>query len=65
MRAVFVDANDTLAVVTERLLSAATLPVSINRNPSIKPDDLPGLLGDADIMIVDHTTVPAPAHAAT
>ena len=59
MRAVFVDANDTLAVVTERLLSAATLPVSINRNPSIKPDDLPGLLGDAEIMIVDHTAVPS------
>ncbi|WP_439394497.1 NAD(P)-dependent oxidoreductase [Bradyrhizobium sp. PMVTL-01] len=60
MRAVFVDANDTLAAVTEKLLGAAKLPVSINRNPSIKPDDLPGLLGDAEIMIVDHAAVPKP-----
>lgn len=59
MRAVFVDANDTLAAVTEKLLGVAKLPVGINRNPSIKPDDLPGLLGDAEIMIVDHTAVPS------
>lgn len=60
MRAVFVDANDTLAAVTEKLLAAQNLPVSIVRNPAIKPDDLPGLLGDAEIMIVDHTAVPTP-----
>ncbi|MGC2086586.1 MAG: NAD(P)-dependent oxidoreductase [Bradyrhizobium sp.] len=59
MRALFVDANDTLAAVTDKLLRIDSLPVSINRNPSIKPDDLPGLLGDAEIMIVDHTAVPS------
>ena len=48
MRAVFVDANDTLAAVTEKLLGAAELPVSLVRNPSITPHDLPGLLGDAE-----------------
>lgn len=32
MRAVFVDANDTLAAVTEKLLGVANLPVGINRN---------------------------------
>ncbi|MEK9278393.1 MULTISPECIES: D-2-hydroxyacid dehydrogenase family protein [unclassified Bradyrhizobium] len=58
MRALFVDANDTLAAVTEKLLRADKLPVGINRNPSIKPDDLPGLLDGAEIMIVDHTAVP-------
>ncbi len=58
MRALFVDANETLAAVTDKLLRGDNLPVSINRNPSIKPDDLPGLLGDAEIMIVDHTAVP-------
>jgi D-3-phosphoglycerate dehydrogenase len=58
VRALFVDANETLAAVTDKLLAAQKLPVSINRNPSIKPDDLPGLLGDAEIMIVDHTAVP-------
>ena len=54
----FVDANETLAAVTDKLLASHKLPVSINRNPSIKPDDLPGLLGDAEIMIVDHTALP-------
>ena len=47
MRALFVDANDTLAAVTEKLLRTDKLPVGINRNPSIKPDDLPSLLGDS------------------
>src|ERR1700754_1512414 len=47
VRALFVDANDTLAAVTEKLLRTDNLPVGINRNPSIKPDELPGLLGDA------------------
>jgi D-3-phosphoglycerate dehydrogenase len=59
VRALFVDANETLAAVTDKLLSIESLPVSINRNPSIKSDDLPGLLGDAEIMIVDHTAVPS------
>lgn len=58
MRALFVDANDTLAAVTERLLRVQDLAVGINRNPSVKPDDLPGLLDDIEIMIVDHTALP-------
>ena len=58
MRALFVDANDTLAAVTDKLLRTQDLPVGINRNPSIKPDDLPGLLDGVEIMIVDHTAVP-------
>jgi D-3-phosphoglycerate dehydrogenase len=64
VRALFVDANDTLAAVTEKLLRSQDLPVGINRNPSIKPDDLPGLLDGIEIMIVDHTAVPS-AIAAT
>ncbi|MET4386213.1 D-3-phosphoglycerate dehydrogenase [Bradyrhizobium sp. F1.4.3] len=58
MRALFVDANDTLAAVTDKLLRSQDLPVGINRNPSIKPDDLPSLLDGVEIMIVDHTAVP-------
>ena len=58
MRALFVDANDTLAAVTEKLLRSQNLPVGINRNAGIKQDDLPGLLDGAAIMIVDHTAVP-------
>ncbi|GLR85128.1 NAD(P)-dependent oxidoreductase [Bradyrhizobium iriomotense] len=58
MRALFVDANDTLAAVTERLLREDSLPVGINRDPAISPDDLPRLLDGVEIMIVDHTAVP-------
>ncbi|WFU42940.1 NAD(P)-dependent oxidoreductase [Bradyrhizobium sp. CB82] len=58
MRALFVDANDTLAAVTEKLLRKDSLPVGINRDPAISPDDLPRLLDGAEIMIVDHTAVP-------
>jgi D-3-phosphoglycerate dehydrogenase len=58
VRALFVDANDTLAAVTEKLLRSQSLPVGINRNAGITPDDLPGLLDGAEIMIVDHTAVP-------
>ncbi len=58
MRALFVDANDTQAAVTEKLLRSQDLSVAINRNPNVKPDELPDLLGGAEIMIVDHTAVP-------
>lgn len=58
VRALFVDANDTLAAVTEKLLRANQLPVSINRNPAVTPDDLPRLMDGVEIMIVDHTAVP-------
>jgi D-3-phosphoglycerate dehydrogenase len=58
LRALFVDANDSLAAVTEKLLAATDLPVRINCNPAITPDDLPGLLDGTEIAIVDHTAVP-------
>jgi D-3-phosphoglycerate dehydrogenase / 2-oxoglutarate reductase len=58
VRALFVDANDTLAAVTDKLLASQNLPVSINRDPNIKPDDLPRLLEGSEIAIVDHTAVP-------
>ena len=55
VRAVFVDANDTLAAVTERLIREDDPDLLINRNPAITPDELPGVLAGAEIMIVDHT----------
>jgi D-3-phosphoglycerate dehydrogenase len=58
VRALFVDANDTLAAVTEKLLRGDELPVGINRNPAIRPDDLPRLMEGVEIMILDHTAVP-------
>lgn len=58
MRAIFVDANDSLAAVTERLLRADDPPVAIHRNPDITPADLPGLLEGHAIAIDDHTQFP-------
>jgi D-3-phosphoglycerate dehydrogenase / 2-oxoglutarate reductase len=63
LRALFVDANDTLAAVTDRLLDGTDLPVRIHRNPAVTSDDLPGLLDGAEIAIVDHTALPTDAAA--
>src|SRR3978361_54046 len=58
MRAVFVDAGDSLADICEMQARAGDPPVAIHRDPDIKPDQLPGLIGDAEIVIVDHTYLP-------
>ena len=63
MRAVFVDANDTLAAVTEKLRRAGDPPLAIHRDPDVKPDELPVVLGDAEIAIIDHTSIPTPLAA--
>jgi D-3-phosphoglycerate dehydrogenase len=55
LRAVFVDADDTLAAITEKLRREGDLPVAINRDRDVTPDELPALLGDAEIAIIDHT----------
>jgi|HigsolmetaAR206D_1030411.scaffolds.fasta_scaffold01267_6 Phosphoglycerate dehydrogenase and related dehydrogenases len=58
MKAIFVDANPTLAAVAERLHRADDLPLGINRQPDITPEQLPDVLGDAEIAIIDHTYLP-------
>lgn len=58
MRAIFVDANPSLAAVTEKLLRPGDPPVAINRNPDIKAADLPGLLAGHPVAIDDHTHFP-------
>ncbi len=58
MRAIFVDANETLALVMERLRGADASSVAVNRQPDITPPELPALLGDAEIAIIDHTHLP-------
>src|SRR5271166_3837889 len=57
LRAVFVDADDTLAAISEKLRREGDLPVAINRD-RVTPDQLPALLGDAEIAIIDHTRLP-------
>ncbi len=58
-RAVFVDANPALAAVAARLHRADDPALVIARDPDVKPDDLPALVGDADIAWIDHTHLPA------
>lgn len=58
LRAVFVDANETLAAVVERQLEPGDPDVAVNRQPGVTPPELPGLLGDAGIAIIDHTHLP-------
>ena len=58
MRGVFVDANESLAVIFERLHKPGDPEVRINRDPDIKPEEYPAILDGAEIAIVDHTALP-------
>src|SRR3954467_8899417 len=58
MRGVFVDANEALAVIMERLEQPGDPKVRIHRDPDIKPEDYPKILDGAEIAIVDHTALP-------
>src|SRR6187551_956628 len=58
MRGVFVDANESLAVIFERLHQQGDPEVRINRNPDISPEQYPDILDGAEIAIVDHTALP-------
>ena len=58
MRGVFVDANESLAVIFERLNEPGDPEVRINRDPDIRPEQYPEILDDAEIAIVDHTALP-------
>lgn len=58
MRGVFVDANESLAMIFERLEKPGDPKVRIHRDPDVTPDQLPGVLDGAGIAIVDHTALP-------
>lgn len=58
MRAVFVDANETLAGIAERLIRPEDPKLTINREPNIRPEALPEAVDGAEIVIVDHTALP-------
>ena len=58
MRGVFVDANEALAVIFERLTKPGDPKVRIHRDPDVTPDQLPKVLDGAGIAIVDHTALP-------
>jgi D-3-phosphoglycerate dehydrogenase len=58
VRGVFVDANESLAVIFERLTNPGDPDVRIHRDPDITPEQYPELLDGAAIAIVDHTALP-------
>jgi D-3-phosphoglycerate dehydrogenase len=58
VRGVFVDANESLAVIFERLAKPGDPAVRIHRDPDVTSDQLPGVLDGAEIAIVDHTALP-------
>ena len=58
MRGVFVDANESLAVIFERLAKPGDPKVAIHRDPDITSDRYPAILDGAEIAIVDHTALP-------
>ena len=58
MRGVFVDANELLAVIFERLQKPGDPEVRIHRDPDITSDQYPEILDGAEIAIVDHTALP-------
>jgi len=58
LRGVFVDANESLAVIFERLQKADDPTIRINRDPDITSAQLPKVLDGAEIAIVDHTALP-------
>jgi D-3-phosphoglycerate dehydrogenase len=58
VRGVFVDANESLAVIFERLAKPGDPKVRINRNPDFRPDEWPQVLDGAEIAVVDHTALP-------
>jgi D-3-phosphoglycerate dehydrogenase / 2-oxoglutarate reductase len=58
VRGVFVDANESLAVIFERLNKPGDPPVRVNRDADITVDQMPALLDGAEIVIIDHTPLP-------
>src|SRR5258708_23188970 len=58
VRGVFVDANESLAVIFERLEKPGDPKGRIHRDPDVTPEQLPGVLDGAEIAIVDHTALP-------
>jgi D-3-phosphoglycerate dehydrogenase len=57
MRTLFLDCNDQLAPVWERVVQAGDPPIDVNRKP-FERDELPRVLEGYDICIDDHSYMP-------
>ncbi|MCQ4160354.1 3-phosphoglycerate dehydrogenase [Roseomonas sp. GC11] len=58
MRAIFVDAGAALGAVMQRLRRDSDIPVTINLQPDVTPEELPALAAGHEIIIIDHTALP-------
>jgi D-3-phosphoglycerate dehydrogenase len=58
MRGVFVDANEPMSEIVERLRRPDDPKVGIHLDPDIKPEEMPAILDGAEIAIIDHTALP-------
>jgi D-3-phosphoglycerate dehydrogenase len=58
VRGVFVDANEALAVIFERLAKPGDIVVRIHRDADVKSDQLPKVFDGAEIAVIDHTALP-------
>ena len=58
MRGVFIDANGSLADIFERQNKTGDPAVHVNRDADIKSEDMPALLDGAEIVVIDHTSLP-------
>ena len=58
MRAVLVDASDEYDAIVRRLLRPGDPDIRVHRDPNVTPDQLPDVLGDAAIAMIDHTDLP-------
>jgi D-3-phosphoglycerate dehydrogenase len=59
MKSLFLDCNDQLAPVWERVVRAGDPPIDVNRKP-FERDELPRVLKGYDIAIDDHSYMPTP-----
>jgi D-3-phosphoglycerate dehydrogenase / 2-oxoglutarate reductase len=59
MKAIFLDCNDQLAPVWERVVRADDPPIDVNRETFAR-DELPRIIGGYDIAIDDHSYMPTP-----
>jgi D-3-phosphoglycerate dehydrogenase / 2-oxoglutarate reductase len=59
MKAIFLDCNDQLAPVWERVFRANDPPIAVNRKTFAR-DELPGIIRGYDIAIDDHSYMPTP-----
>jgi D-3-phosphoglycerate dehydrogenase len=57
MKSVFIDCNDQLDAVWARVYRADDPPIAVNTQP-FKREDLPKVIGDAEIALDDHSYMP-------